>query len=1038
MEAVIKAALAIGKWYKGLSAIGQFVVMTAATTAASYVVGRILAEKPSGLTQGNPLDLRVDPLAPARIIYGYRRVGGDLRFRHAAGTDREYLYLIISWASHPCFGLYNLRIDDEIVPLDVSGNATGKYAGFLRCTHHLGASDQTADANFVAEIGTKWTSAHRRRGNTYSAIRLKYDSSKFPGGLPLLTVECKGKNDLYDPVAETTGWSDNTAIIIRDYLLDDYVGLQGVTDDLDETGWLAEVNICAEDVTLADGTSTEPRYTCNLAFDTSSEPKAILETMLATCAGKLFDIGGIAKLRCASWITPDFDIDETMLRGGLISSSPLSMREKYNRVATTFTDPAELWNSNEAPAVASSTYLTADGDRELSGELDLTGVTSAAQAQRIAKITLLRSRQGIVVAIPGNLRMLPALPGETIRLTNTKRGWTNKHFEVEQTTIGIETGDDGGLGIVNDAVVHEGTSTVYDWGYDEESAQDPAPNTDLGSVRDVPDPAGLALTSGAATVVLQPDGTNLARLKAAWTLPADIFVTNGGLTRVEYRLSGGPTYSELGVVDGITTHAYILGLVPGSAWQVRIRHENRWTVGAWSSPVAHTLVGDVTAPGATTGVTAEAFAGYNRVTWSPNAARDTDEYLVYRHTSNSFGDATQIYNGRDLLFDDSNATPGTEYYYWILAEDTADNTATAEGTPDNVTTAAAPAIDIVPTASSAATKTADGTRLAGDGRVSSFLTFSLPALPANAIRQDLVYRNAADAEYIIAGQYTNGSTLTGVVIDDLVPGQDYAVALIAWSAGQAAAATAATSSPFTAPNKTDLPSAPTSISASAIGPAPKLGIANTIQFNGRVSWVASASKDVAFYEAKCTYINSDASVNYSYGPGLGVALIATAELYADFYSNAAGPAIGWIRVRAIDKSGNASAWAAGGSIADFVQLGAGSVAAQDSDSVELTGLQQGGSGAVKILAEHKFNPVQSLTGGAATEVYDYSISGRGFGAKPDGGDLVCLTSANIEGYYDYDDATSTSTVARFNLRTKDGTNLPSGNQRFAVHLYEYD
>jgi hypothetical protein len=59
----------------------------------------------------------------------------------------------------------------------------------------------------------------------YLYIRMKYDQSAYPNGIPLFTAVVRGKR-VFDPRSSTTAWSDNAALCIRDYLTSAY----GLTD----------------------------------------------------------------------------------------------------------------------------------------------------------------------------------------------------------------------------------------------------------------------------------------------------------------------------------------------------------------------------------------------------------------------------------------------------------------------------------------------------------------------------------------------------------------------------------------------------------------------------------------------------------------------------------------------------------------------------------------------------------------------------------------------------------------------------------------
>ncbi|MCK4342067.1 MAG: hypothetical protein KAY37_10130 [Phycisphaerae bacterium] len=60
------------------------------------------------------------------------------------------------------------------------------------------------------------------------------------------------------------------------------------------------------------------------------------------------------------------------------------------------------------------------------------------------------------------------------------------------------------------------------------------------------------------------------------------------------------------------------------------------------------------------------YTGYVRVTW--NTVSGASYYRVYRHTSNNSGSATAVSNWQTgTSYNDSSATPGMTFYYWVKA-----------------------------------------------------------------------------------------------------------------------------------------------------------------------------------------------------------------------------------------------------------------------------------------------------------------------------------------------------------------------------------
>jgi len=175
--------------------------------------------KVSGANRGYQVTTRGSAL-DHQIIYGRMRVGGAIVYDKTTGTNNKFLHRVIAFAGHEVESFDEVYINDEVLTLDGSGEVTApsKYVGKIRVNKHLGASDQAADSDLVAE-DPSWTAQHRLRGIAYLYIRLQFDQNAFPNGVPDITATIKGKK-VYDPREvshdsddpTTWEWSDNSAL----------------------------------------------------------------------------------------------------------------------------------------------------------------------------------------------------------------------------------------------------------------------------------------------------------------------------------------------------------------------------------------------------------------------------------------------------------------------------------------------------------------------------------------------------------------------------------------------------------------------------------------------------------------------------------------------------------------------------------------------------------------------------------------------------------------------------------------------------------
>ena len=69
--------------------------------------------------------------------------------------------------------------------------------------------------------------------------------------------------------------------------------------------------------------------------------------------------------------------------------------------------------------------------------MQLAFTNSNATAQRLAKIALYRGRHQISASIVTNLKGFQCAVGDTIQVTNSRLGWTDKTFQVASWNLSI-------------------------------------------------------------------------------------------------------------------------------------------------------------------------------------------------------------------------------------------------------------------------------------------------------------------------------------------------------------------------------------------------------------------------------------------------------------------------------------------------------------------------------------------------------------------------------------------------------------------------
>ena len=372
-----------------------------------------------------------------------------------------------------------------------------------RAKAFLGQAGQAADPYLIAEFPTIWTADHRSDGASYLSCTLEYDPDVYPTGVPNVSAVVRGKR-VYDPRTTLTAWSQNPALHTADYLVTEF----GCTwDEINTTALIAAANACDEQVNL-DASNTHARYTFDGALDSGTNRLQNLETILASMAGTATFSAGQWYIKAGVWEAPTLALDEDDLSGdgGIIIQAFASRRDLFNGVRGTFTDPA-TWQPTDFPAYTSLTYQSRDGDEEVVQDIDLPMVTNVYRAQRLAKLALFRSRQALTFSASWNLGAYEVTPGDMVEITIGRHGWADKAFRC------IDRKYDPLKNIR--LTFREDAEALYAWNYSEATVPDPAPNTNLPSVRTVEVPV-LTFASGAAFVTVLADGSQRPFMRVYW------------------------------------------------------------------------------------------------------------------------------------------------------------------------------------------------------------------------------------------------------------------------------------------------------------------------------------------------------------------------------------------------------------------------------------------------------------------------------------------------------------------------------------------
>lgn len=625
-SAIAYAAIASTSW------LTYSMIATAATVVAGGVLRNAISSNSGGgggggqsaqgfvsEAQGRMQVVR-SSAANRTIVYGRAMVSGPLVFAATSGSSNSTLHLIIPLAGHEIDAVEKIYFNDvELGTRDGSGNVTsGQFAGKATVKVHLGTAGDAADSLLVG-AGVGWTSAHKLSGVAYLYVQLTWDQDTYPTGIPNIKAQIRGKK-LYDPRTGTTAWSTNSALVVRDYLLGSY-GLAATSAELDDTLLIAAANVCDESVAKVGG--TESRYTCNGVVDMGDTPRSIIENILSSMAGFMVWSSGKYCIYAGAYTAPSVTLTVDDLRGPLKVRPRIARNSLFNAIRGTFVDPDNYWQAKDFPVVTNSTYATQDGGAVLWRDIVLPFTTSSATAQRIGKIMLERSRQGITVEFPAKLTALKIGTLDTVRVTVSHLGWTAKEFKVLDWKFSAE----GGV----DLVLQEETADSYNWNSGNQTVIDAAPDTLL------PNPFTVT-TPGKPTIVeslYQTTGSAGVKTKAvaSWT-SLDTFAVAHTL---RYKPLGDLSWIVLS--PSPTPQATVDDMVPGM-FEFQTQTTNSIGVrSAWSASTVKEIIGLSSPPSDVTGFSVTKSAGFAMASWNlqPDLDVRIGGRIVIRHSSLSSG-----------------------------------------------------------------------------------------------------------------------------------------------------------------------------------------------------------------------------------------------------------------------------------------------------------------------------------------------------------------------------------------------------------------
>ena len=411
------------------------------------------------------------------VVYGTRKVGGNVVFVETSGTDNQYLYMAVVLSEGEIDSVQTLFVNNNQVTLSGSltdgtqRTVTSADANFFDTENtnslitvqaHLGTDTQTS-SSLLGEVSS-WTSNHRLQGLAYLALRFEWNAEKF-GSLPRVQAIIKGRK-VYNPNSDgtvtggsgshradtSTTWeySDNPILQLLDYLRNDRFGM-GITNsyfDSNFADWQTATDVCDADITPVSGASAIDLLDSHIVVDTSRKAINNVKEFVKGSRSYLNFSSGKYNILVESTGSASITLTEDNIIGGITVQSK-NKNSRYNRVIVTFVNPDKNYQTDtvQFPPVDETgldsadqhaTMKTEDGELLLEGRFDYTMLTNAHQAQEMAEIILRRSRSSLDISLRADGTALDLAVGDIVNVTHATPAFSAKAFRVQRISVNAD------------------------------------------------------------------------------------------------------------------------------------------------------------------------------------------------------------------------------------------------------------------------------------------------------------------------------------------------------------------------------------------------------------------------------------------------------------------------------------------------------------------------------------------------------------------------------------------------------------------------
>lgn len=592
---ITKAAVALGATGAVKAAVfatSTFLLKAAVSTAASVAIGLLTTPKVD--VTGSPTDWTSDPNAPVAALFGEMEGGGQIVARKAFGDENMYQAVVgVVSVAGPIAGIDAVLIEKEVVGINpTTQQADPPYGDKFWFSYQLGAQPEAVALQSPAGLRggvdmPGWTAAHKLSGKAAYMATFGHDSKQKiwkRGNLPEFAVRARGQR-LYDlrkdstfvggvgshrlTNAATWEYSANGPLCALKWALGLWEsatgkGVPGIGQKVLGIGLdLEEIDLVsfAEGANLADALG----WVLTARPTADDDPWEVLKAMLQAggCAPIHVD-GVLTCIPIAAAKTSVVTLETEDILGAIQYARTPSRLDRKNSAFPRFRSPAHNYDMVTADIVERDIYLTEDGGRRRSQEVDLPCVPDVEQAATLAAYWVADSREGFIGGVQVNPHLRGIKPGRCFTMpTDPSLGEiSGKKLYIIQRKL--------------DTKAH-----VLTWSFREETdSKHPWAGGIVGTVVDPVDPDTPPVDLAA------PDA-------ADWTLTGGTLGTGAGLPALfvdgvctnplaggvvlEYRVDGTSEWSLWTEGDPNDEHYETTNVAPATDYEVSLRFRDERT-----------------------------------------------------------------------------------------------------------------------------------------------------------------------------------------------------------------------------------------------------------------------------------------------------------------------------------------------------------------------------------------------------------------------------------------------------------------------------